>query len=237
MDGVIGLRAGLSMTDQVYRAVRSLLLRGGYSPGSRLSETGLARMLEVSRGPVREALERLAQEGLVVRIPRRGTFVRHYGITEVRELMELRRVLELAAARMAVRRASGDDLVVVEEVLAAADTAIRNGHGYPPDKDFHLTIARLTCNRELERTAGLVYDQLRLARALAACRPGRSREAWREHTAILRALLARDENAVGVALEAHLAAAEAAMLAWADQAGATTQGLKQGEGPALSKGR
>ncbi|MEJ2292785.1 MAG: GntR family transcriptional regulator [Deinococcales bacterium] len=220
MDALSGLKAGPSITEQVYRAIRALVLSGGHRPGSRLSEAGLAERLEVSRGPVREALERLAQEGLVVRVPRRGSFVRRYGASEVSELMELRRVLETAAARLAVRRAEDADLAAVERLLDAANRAIDNGHGYPPDKDFHQAIVRLAGNRALERATSLVYDQLRLARALAAQRPGRAREVWREHAAILHALLARNEDAADAAVQEHLAAATAAMQAWVEEADA-----------------
>jgi DNA-binding GntR family transcriptional regulator len=237
MDALTGVKAGPSITEQVYLALRALVLNGGHRPGARLSEVGLAQRLEVSRGPVREALERLAQEGLVVRVPRRGTFVRTYGRAEVRELMELRRILESSAARLAVRRAGKADLLAMEELLTAADAAIAQGRGYPADKDFHHGITRLAGNRELERFAGRVYDQLRLARALAARRPGRSREAWREHAAILRALLARDEAAVQTALDRHLGAAEATMLALVEQTRVTNERPKRGEAPVLPKGR
>ncbi len=217
MEALSGLKAGPSITEQVYQAIRSLLLAGGHRPGSRLSEAGLAERLEVSRGPVREALERLAQEGLVVRVPRRGSFVRRYEASDVIELMELRCVLEAAAARLAVRRASDADLAAMEQLLQAANQVIQSGRGYPPDKDFHQALARLAGNRALERSAGLVYDQLRLARALAVQRPGRAREAWTEHAAILRALLARDEDAAEAAVTRHLAAATIAMQALVEE--------------------
>lgn len=237
MDVLTGLKVGPSITEQVYDVVRAYLLAGGRRPGERVSEAGLAQRLEVSRGPVREALERLAQEGLVVRMPRRGTFVRRYGKREVLELMELRCVLETAAVRLAVRRADRAALATVEALLAAADAAIEGDGRYPPDEDFHQAIVRLARNRELERHAALVYDQLRLARALSSMRPGRSREAWREHADILRALLARDDVGAVAALERHLEAAKATMLAWVRETGAAEEGSKRAEAPVLPKGR
>ena len=237
MDALSGLRAGPSITEQVYRAIRSLVLAGGHGPGARLSEAGLAERLEVSRGPVREALERLAQEGLVVRVPRRGSFVRRYRASEVRELMELRSVLEEAAIRFTVRRADDAELAAMEALLEAAGQAIDSGRGYPPEQDFHQAIARLAGNRALERAAGLVHDQLRLARALAAQRPGRAREVLREHAAILRALRERDVDAAEAALQSHLAAATAAMQASVEEADAATEGSKRGMHPVGPKGR
>lgn len=237
MDALTSLEAGPSITEQVYRTVRAHLLGGGHQPGARLTEAGLAQRLGVSRGPVREALERLAQEGLVVRLPRRGSFVRRYGEREVRELMELRRVLESAAARFAVRRAGDEALEGIEGQLTAAERAIAAGGRFPADEDFHQAVIRLAGNRELERHAGLVYDQLRLARALSALRPGRAREAWSEHARIVRALLVRDEDRVVAALEAHLAAAEATMQAWVRETDAVQEGSKRADAPVLPKGR
>ena len=237
VDRLSGVTAWPSITEQVYRRVRTLLLEGGYAPGERLSEVTLAERLEVSRGPVREALERLAQEGLVVRVPRRGTFVRRYGRTEARELMELRRVLESAAGRLAIERASDAQLEEMRALQKAVDVVIEAGSGYPPDKDFHQAVVRLAGNRELERAAGLVYDQLRLARSLSAQRGGRAREAWQEHAAILRALLARDGAAVEAALAAHLAAAEAAILASVAETDVDHHGLERGSSPVEPIGR
>lgn len=240
MDKLSGVTTWPSVTDQVYRRLRGLLLEGGYEPGERLNEVTLAERLEVSRGPIREALERLAQEGLVVRVPRRGTFVRRYGRHEVRELMELRRVLESAAGRLAAERATAEELEAMRGLQEAADAVIRGGSGYPPDKDFHQAVVRLAGNRELERATGLVYDQLRLARSLSAQTPGRARQAWREHAAILRALLARDDAAAEAAVVAHLNAAEAAILASvadADGDGGDDKGRERGTAPVETIGR
>lgn len=219
MDALSSVTTGPSISEQVYRSLRASLLDGAYSSGARLSEAGLAQHLDVSRAPVREALERLVQEGLVVRRPRRGTFVRCYDRTQIREIMELRHVLEAAAGRLAVVRASDEELDAMKRLLDAAEVAIERGEGYPPDRDFHRALTALAKNDELLRVAGLVCDQLRLARARSTQRSGRAREAWSEHAAVLRALVARDAAEVEAALASHLAAAEAAMLAWLDRAG------------------
>jgi len=232
VDKLSGLTDWPSITEQAYRRVRGVLLEGAYLPGARLSEVALAARLEVSRGPVREALERLAQEGLVVRVPRRGTYVRRYDRAEVRELMELRRVLDTAAVRLAIVRADDDALSRVHALQDAAEAVIARGSGYPPDKDFHQAVVRLARNRELERSAGLVYDQLRLARSLSA-QGSRARAAWREHAAILRALLARDAAAAEEAVAAHLQAAEAAILELAADAGARDDGQTRGVPPGV----
>ncbi len=237
MDALSGVTAGPSVGEQVYVALRSLVLSGDHPPGAHLSEVALARQLEVSRAPVREALERLAQEGLVVRIPRRGAFVRRYGAGEVRQLMELRRILETAASTLAVDRASDEAVAEVRSLLLGSEQAVTRGEAYPADKDFHLAITALSGNREVVRAAAMVYDQLRLARTLAARRSGRAQQAWSEHAAILNALEARDRGAVEEAVVAHLRAAESTMLASIDEVDAGNDAARRGTSPAWSNGR
>ncbi len=216
MDALSSVTTGPSISEQVYRSLRASLLGGAYPSGARLSEAGLAQHLEVSRAPVREAVERLVQEGLVVRRPRRGTFVRCYDHAQVRELMELRRVLETAAATFAVERATDEELEALRRQLGSAEAAAERGERYVADQDFHGALLALAKNDELVKVAGLVADQLRLARARSTARCGRAQEAFDEHAAVLRALVARDAVAAQAALRTHLAAAEAAMLVWLD---------------------
>lgn len=218
MDALSSVTTGPSISEQVYRSLRSSLLDGAHPSGARLSEAGLAQRLDVSRAPVREALERLVQEGLVVRRPRRGTFVRCYDRAQVRELMELRGVLETAAARLAVERASDGELEALGRQLGSAEAAVERGERYVADRDFHGALTALAKNDELAKVARLVSDQLRLARARSTARCGRAREAFSEHAAVLRALVARDPAAVDAALRRHLSAAEAGMLAWLEPA-------------------
>jgi len=219
VDELRSLEAGPSFTEQAYRAVRRQVLSGSYGPGDRLKEAALAERLGISRGPVREAVEKLVQEGLVVRVPRRGVFVRRYTLDDVRALMELRSALELEAVRLGTERATEADLAGLQRALAEADLAIDRDGGYPTDADFHGAIVRLSKNPYLERAAGLVYDQLRLARSLAGRRSVRAREAWGEHAAVLRALIERDAGAARLAVRRHLAAAEATMLGLLTAAG------------------
>lgn len=109
-------------------ALRDRILSGALAPGARLFEVSLAETLEMSRTPVREAMARLAEEGLLERAPSGGFLVRRFGLDEVRDAIELRGVLEGFAARLAAER--GPDpaaLARMEGIVDALDAAFAGG--------------------------------------------------------------------------------------------------------------
>lgn len=201
------------MNDHVYRRLRSLLLDDGFEPGSALCVDDLAQRVGGDCGAVDAALGRLGLEGLVVQVPDRGIALRRFQADEVRELVEIRTVIETAAARLVIERASDAELREVVAMQRAAEAVLARGGEVARDRDFHGEIARLSGNRELTRSLGLIYDQLRLARPPAMRRGARARVAWREHGAILRAILARDAAAAVDAVTAHLESVAGAVLA------------------------
>ena len=86
--------AVVNIRTQVYNAIKENICDGRYEPGQRLNEVELARSLSVSRSPVREALRRLAADGLVVELPNRGVFVREFTPQDIQEIFDVRVLLE-----------------------------------------------------------------------------------------------------------------------------------------------
>lgn len=113
------------LSDRLYAVLKGEIGKGELTPGQRLVEADLARRYAVSHAPVREALRRLAHEGLVVQLPRRGTFVTSVSEEEARRSHALRAVLEEFAAREFCRHASSDSLdqvaAIVDRMVTAAD--------------------------------------------------------------------------------------------------------------------
>ena len=99
-----------SVREAAYGHLRDSILRGSLLPGTRISEPNLAEQLGISRTPVREALQRLSQEGLVELTPAKGARVRVLSAEEVREVYEARAMLEGEAARLAAERASEGEM-------------------------------------------------------------------------------------------------------------------------------
>ncbi|MBU1307610.1 MAG: GntR family transcriptional regulator [Alphaproteobacteria bacterium] len=149
--------------------VRDLILGGHMRPGERLSEVAIAARLGISRTPIRAALARLEQEGLLELIPTGGFAVRSFAQDEVIDAIELRGVLEGTAARLAAERGvTPAKLAGIKQLVLGLDETMRNG---PVDMDFeryvelnaafHDALAELagsqTIRREIERVTRLPF--------------------------------------------------------------------------------
>src|SRR6185312_12097300 len=110
-------RIGHSYADQAEAALRDQILSGHRAPGDRLNEVEIAAELGVSRGPLREAMQRLARDGLVVVQPHRGSYVRNLEPDEIVELYDVRIALECAAARLAAERRTDADVTALKGLL------------------------------------------------------------------------------------------------------------------------
>lgn len=197
-----------TIADSVYQALRNAIVFGELPPGRRLLERELALELAVSRTPVREALRRLAEEGLVSGVPNRGFVVRTVTLEEAEHVYAVREPLEVLAARLAARRCSPRQVAELEECLRRAERAARVGDWRTvvlENNAFHDRIAHASGNPVLARTLDLLRNQVNLVRmALWARRPDRPHETLRQHRRILEALRSRDPQAAATASRAHL---------------------------------
>ncbi len=151
-----------TMAAAAARQLRELIIRLELPPGAVLKEAELGRRLGVGRTPLREAVSRLAHEGLVRVYPRRVTVVALLDLGELKQVAEARRVLEPAAAMLAAERASDEELGRLGEILAGMHRARAGGdwEGYlRRDHELHLAVAWASGNRLLaeavERTLSL----------------------------------------------------------------------------------
>jgi DNA-binding GntR family transcriptional regulator len=166
------LNAPATLTESTADALRERILAGGFAPAERLVEMDIARQLGISRGPVREALARLREEGLVRDVARRGWFVEELTPDDLQEIYVLRAALESRAARLIIERgdtAALDTLAsIVAQLRAAAARGDREAFAQL-DLDLHEQIVRLSGNRRLHRAfvqqAGVLRTLLRLEMA------------------------------------------------------------------------
>ncbi|QPP05873.1 GntR family transcriptional regulator [Streptomyces bathyalis] len=186
--------------------LREMVLDGTIAPGERLNEVLIAAQLGISRGPLREAIQRLSSEGLLTVISHRGAFVRTFSRQDIVELYELRSALELHAVRLACQRAGDEDLDDLDAMLSDTESRIResSGHAYPQELDFHLRLVLLAGNQALMRAAQDVQRQLALARSMSAKRPMRARAAVVEHADLVTVLRSRDAGQATRMMERHL---------------------------------
>jgi DNA-binding GntR family transcriptional regulator len=194
--------AGPSRDGGAYAALRAAILSFELAPGEKLSERGLEAVAGGSRTPVRAALMRLAADGLVQRAGR-GWQVAPIDLAEVRAVMEYREALETAAVRLAVERASADELDALR-LLAAASGEGDDGtdgadgdHGVQDGTDFHVALAGLSRNPFLTDGMSQVLTRLLRVRWLSANTADSRAHARGEHLEIVDAVASRDaERAV-----------------------------------------
>lgn len=138
-----------------YAEVRDAILAGHFKPGMQLNERQLAEEFGVSRTPIRDALTRLASDGLVKQIPHIGVFVRKLDVGEAIQLMELRRALEAASAESAARRLKPEQTPALLKLAAEVDASIRESDDTDQTRAlelaFHRAVADLSGNAELMR--------------------------------------------------------------------------------------
>ncbi|MFC4278517.1 GntR family transcriptional regulator [Achromobacter aloeverae] len=210
-------RSGTTV-DQLFDRLRQAVQEGRYAPGQRLIEADLTREYGVSRGPVREALRRLATEGVVDFVPNRGALVKRFTSREILNVFRIRQSLEGLAASLAAEHFRAD--VHLDEAATLRRIAAGKQDTQRPfseeNREFHNAILRLSDNPQLETLIQqlllpLVRYQIR--GSLDAAYLKRSR---REHMAIAKAILANDPKAAGKHMHTHLGHAADRLLGFAD---------------------
>ena len=210
-----------SIADQVYEHLLREILAGQPPPGSPLREGGLAERLGVSRTPVREALGRLADYGVVETRTNHSAVVRRLGRAELAHLHQVREALEGMAAELACDRLSVADLERLEALgraagepggpddLAALDTFDVELHRLLAERSGNPILAREV--RKLQDLTMLIQDQLEWV--LSGCRPMEPAErlevrriCWAQHLSILEAIRARDPDGARRAMVEHIRA-------------------------------
>jgi DNA-binding GntR family transcriptional regulator len=193
--------------DQVYVAIKEAILDLRLKPGSPLVEDELARHLGTSKTPVRDALLALERDGLVTKIPYKGTYVSEISLKDATEIFELRAVLEGLAARLSARSFSPKELDAAEKILADADEArARNDFNATSSlgAQFHGLIHHRADNRRLLPILDKLEDQLHRLRRMSDQVAGRLEKSAHEHRQILAALRAGDPAEAEQAMRRHL---------------------------------
>ena len=212
-DGVLGIqqprRRGL--TDEVAEGIRHAIFDGSFEMGEHLNEVDIAERLEVSRGPVREALVQLRQEGIVTMKWHRGAHIVQFTAKDVRELASLRTVLEVFAIREAAVSATQADLDQMNQVLTAMSRALNDESDHAMiqlDLQFHDCLYRAARHDRLWNAWSSIRSQVMLSLLV---KRDTFNEYYRdkviaEHQDLLRVVAARDPEACERAIRDHLAA-------------------------------
>lgn len=193
--------------ERAYEAVREMAVDYKLKPGEPVREQELARVLKVSRTPIREALNRLVVEGLLTFVPNRGFFCRQISPEEVRALYETRAILELGALNLALERASDegiDEACKVWEVAAESRKSLTAAQLAEADEAFHRALANLAQNREIVRALEHINTRVRFFRKVANENPANRNACFDEHATLIKAIKKRDATLAAKHLREHL---------------------------------
>ncbi len=199
-----------TLADRACEMLDHAILNGTLPPGMQLSESELAARLGISRGPLREAINRLEGRRLIHRVPHIGVRVAVLSDWDVSEIFAVREVMEGLACKLATRHMSDAEFDELEKCVefrhvSAEPPAGSAFHRKPQQWDFHYRIAQASLNRQLiQYLCGDMYYLLRLYRARSGVTPKRA-NADEEHREILRAMRARDGDLAEQLMRRHIA--------------------------------
>ena len=199
--------AKLNLADQVYQELKARMHDFRLVPGDRFSELEIGRRLGVSRTPVREALFRLRNEGLLEVESKSGWFVKPIDFARLDQLYDLRIILEQASIdRLASRNAPSQELEALKAVwLVPPPERLTDAREVGElDEQFHSTLVRATGNDELARVHWDVTERIRIVRRLDFTRADRIEATYAEHGRILRQIIQRKAESAQSLLQAHI---------------------------------
>ncbi len=196
-----------SVGEAVYDALKGAIIKGDLAPGQRLIEHQLSLQLKTSRIPIREAIKKLEQEGLVEKLDRKGFIVKSMSQGEIEETFGIRAVLESYAAYLATERIT-DELI---KKLEASIQAYREGLGknnvekmMAANTQFHETIYRASGSQKLHALINNFRDYISRYRKILLVTPNFARISLEDHIQMMDAMKARDGVKVEELVRKHI---------------------------------
>ena len=196
-----------SLTEQVYHDLRHGIITGAIPGGSRLVETSLASQMKVSRTPVREALHKLALEGLLYSIPRAGYIVEEMSDHDIQDLFTTRTAIEQIVVKWAVEKITPQELELLEKNLERTAEVIKSGETkmmMTLDNEFHQIIYKAARSKTLFKISQTLSDHTFKFRQACIHIPDIAQRAKEGHCEIYKALKSQDSQKAEMAVEAHL---------------------------------
>lgn len=201
--------AGGLLADRTYESLKSAILANELPPGTALSVPELARQLDVSRSPVREAVQRLIYDGLATYVPHRGAEVSRVDVDDLRELYVVRELLEGLAARLATEQLDADSLATLQAIIAEHEQALADGadnaRHIELDMRFHGQLRALAANKHLTAVLEPIAGRAHFALHSLWRSPDAPRLALDEHKRVVDAMITGDPELAEAAARQHIA--------------------------------
>ncbi len=197
-----------NINDQIYDFLKDKILTQGYTPGERLHIDQLKEKLGVSSTPIKDALNKLAGEGLVESVPRRGVFVTKPSKREMKESFDVRLMMETYAIEFALKRKiQRKEIGVLKKFLSESAGSIKNNdykRFMEKDREFHYLLVKMSNNRKLCDLYRQLNIHMQIARSYYVRNYKRLQETQKEHEKILNALEKQDPDLTKECLTAHI---------------------------------
>ncbi len=200
-----------SISDQIYEVLKERILLGKIAPGERIIESRIAEDLKTSRTPVREAFQRLVQDGLVERVTQGGVRVSVITPRMIKEVFGIRGVLEVYAVELVCDNIEVETIIKLKELAQQARKLLSSPEANDPDglitlwkinTSFHETIYRASGSEHLLKLVSQLNSLVRRFRFLSM-RKTRIR-AWDQHELIIKYLEDKDKAMLGELMKAHI---------------------------------
>ena len=202
-----------TLARRTFDSIKGDIIDGELPQGSKIVESDLALKYGISRGPLREAIHRLEQIKLIVRVPHAGSRVVTLDSKMMEDIYVAREALEGMAARLAARLMTETEVAALLDLLDQHEAAIAETDGkayfqHEGDIDFHFRIAAASRNRWiLENLNGELYQLIRMCRRQSGQVPARAPAALTQHRQIAAAIAARDEELAEILMRRHISGA------------------------------
>jgi len=210
-----------TLRENAQNCIRRAILDGDLAPGEQINQQQIAEKMGVSRGPIREALGQLEEEGLLRNVPYKGTFVTEITPVYIDELYSIRRVLEVFAVRRMIERADPEVLQKAQAILAAMNEVANTqdvNHLTELDLDFHSLICQGAQNAFLMQMWKSIQTGVRRCLALRHGIYENPRDIIGTHPDILVALESNDAERASRLLDQHIKeAGELLQRVWSEQ--------------------
>lgn len=195
------------LSQKVYRALKTEIIKGSLKPGTKLSEGKIAEQMGVSRTPVREALKELAAEGFVKMNPNQAVVVSNASVEDVQEVLQIRGVLEGLAARLAAKLIRKEEIKELEKYIDQMEYYAKKNDSLSfseIDAEFHEIILDICGNSRLVQIRKNLSDQAHRYRIRSLSIPGRLKYSLKEHKEILKALKRKDSEQADRLSQIHI---------------------------------
>ncbi|MCL4459919.1 MAG: GntR family transcriptional regulator [Chloroflexi bacterium] len=195
------------LKQRAYEIIKEKIINCELKPGNPIVEGELAAALGVSRTPIREALQQLQDDGLVILAPHKGAYISDLDVDDVTEIFQIREALEGMVARLAAERITPDSLAELEKIVALLDEAIRENSvelAFKADNQFHALLLETAGNRRASRIIHKLNGQIHRLRFISASIPSRIPVSMQEHKDIAQAIKSRDAHLAEQLMKHHI---------------------------------